>query len=591
MKTAAPKNPTDVHGFDASRSPHGRIAACETVPSFLRRAALLSGYRTEFWVLQAAMARSAPPLEAMPAPLRLLCEVFPRLGGVDELLRSDHLLFNYWTSCASEDSRQRVRSTMIDALPGPIRPCHLPIDLEPSPHDAFHCPECDAHHLANQGFAPTLAIHVAPFVSLCPTHGAFTIEMNKRGLFACECIDRTSRQAKQRSHEFGRRTQALVQSLLPSEDRLKALRAQLQERGFLSAEGHLRWKQFIPAHLAFHSEPFADARLTLVSRDADLIQTSVANWMSGRRCLHPVIYLLAEWSLSEISSPPVAKPNVVVRRDAPSHAAVVDAIAQTNSLSSAATSLGVATTTLVTRASELGIELHLKPSKLKPEFRTLIEESFVHGVSVEAVAAEFDVSIPSVYRILRASGQLKSERARLDGVRDERDCGRWLGMVYSSPDCSLTQLRKNAPALYARLYRNKREILTAQPHERKKHKVQAVGGHWSYLQSRALLAIQASVSTTRVAPHLRLSTRRIRFLTGLSPYSLLRASAEIRGELNKARETKSRFVERRIEEACGEMGVPVIGHQRWRVLRYLGMRLSATRLNFAERKSVKKEGP
>ncbi|WP_429454636.1 TnsD family Tn7-like transposition protein [Paraburkholderia sp. 40] len=414
--------------------------------------------------------------------------------------------------------------------------------------------------------------------------------MNKRGLLACECIDRTNRHAKQRSHEFGQRTQALVQALLPSEDRLKAFRAQLQERGFLSAEGYVRWKQFIPTHLAFHSEPFADARLTLVSRDADLIQMSVANWMSGRRCLHPVIYLLVEWSLSEISSPPVAKPNVVVRRDAPARAAVMDAIAQTNSLSSAATSLGVATTTLITRAAELGLELHLKPSKLKLGLRTAIEKSFVHGVSVEAVAAEFDVSIPSVYRILRATGQLKSERARLDGVRDERDRCRWLGIVYSSPDCSLTQLRKKAPALYARLYRNKQETLAAQPHECEKHKIHAGGGHRSYLQSHALLSIRASVSTTRVAPRLRLSTRRISFLTGLSPYSLLRASAEIRGELNKARETKSRFVERRIEEACGEMGVPVLGHQRWRVLRYLGMRLSATRLNLTERKCVKKEG-
>lgn len=564
--------------FDASKSPHSAIIEDETIPSFLRRVALLSGYRSDFWSIHAAMSRNGPPLEGMPAPLRLLSEAFPQLGTADDLIHSRHLLFTYWTSGADEGHRSRVRSTLIEASPGPIRPCHLPIDLEPSPHDCFHCPDCDALNMERVGFAPTLVVHIAPFVSVCPVHGAFTFERNRRGLFASECIDTTNSLARQRSHAFGQRVQLLLQSAMTSDERLLRLRASLLERGFMTEGGRVRWEQFLKAHIALHSEPFADERLSIVARDADLIRASVSKWMSGRSSVHPVVYLLVEWSLSEISSSAVAGSTAPVRRVAITPDAVRDAIARSGTLSSAARLLGVATTTLATYAEKAGVEIRRKPLKLKPEMRTAVERSFANGSSVEAIVDEFHVSLSSVYRILRASDAGQRKRTAIRREQAMRDQAKWLELAQEMRGGSITLLRESAPALFARLYRAGQLPDLLSNRRTMRYKGCRKAARARYLQAESARSISATRAMTRKAGSQRLSLRHIGVLTGLSQYVLTQPDEGTHRTVAETYETDAAFVERRIREARSEACTPLIQGKRWAALKLAGLRLIPRRL-------------
>lgn len=567
--------------FDVSKSPHGAIVDDETIPSFLRRVALLSGYRSDFWSIQAAMSRKGAPLEGMPAPLRLLCEAFPQLGEVDDLLCSRHLLFNYWTSCADEDHRSRVRSTMIEASPGPIRPCHLPIDLEPSAHDSFHCPDCDALNVVRFGFAPTLVVHVAPFISVCPVHGAFTFERNRRGLFASECVDTTNSLARQRSQAFGQRTQLLMQSAITYEERIQCLRTSLLERGFMSEQGRVRWKQFLACHIAFHSEPFADARLSIVSRNTDLIRTSVSKWISGRSSLHPVLYVLVEWSLSEVICSKAIAATTSARRRVITPDAVRDAIAREGTLSSAARSLGLTTTTLATHAEKAGIAIRRKPSKLKSDIRAAVECSFGSGSSVENIAGKFSISLSSVYRILRASDAGQRARATARHEQSMRDRKRWLELVNKMPAGSLNLARHSAPALFGRLYRAGQLPKPPQYAKALPLKLHRSNARPRYLHDESARSISSTRAISGQDRRQRLSLRHIGVLTGLSQYVLARPGEEAHRTIAATCETDAAFVERRINESCATARTSATSIKRWAALSLAGLRLMRRRLQIA----------
>ncbi|MGF6654931.1 AraC-like DNA-binding protein [Paraburkholderia youngii] len=570
--------------FRDDEQPYSRVEIHEgeTVPSFLRQVALLSGFRSDYWVIYAAMGRRGPPLEAMPAPIRAVSERFPVLGSVDELLESAHMLYRYWTLCTDEIARRRVRDILTDATPGPLRPCHLPVDLEPSPHDLLHCPECDQVNAKEFGYSPTLTIHLAPYVSVCPRHEACILAAKQGGLFANTCTVTNDRARLVRSLDYSRRVEGILHANSEADKLKEDFKILLNERGFATPSGRFRWDEFLDAHCSFHSTPFADARLTAVCQDKKLLRNALAGWLNGRRSLHPVIFCLATWSLSEVSCDSTIR---VKSKSQSRHrleaSAVVDAVTRAPTLTSAAELLGVSVTTLATRASELGLPVNRKPSVLHLDCREVIQAAFDLSLSISEIAAQVGVSVSTVYRVIRVSGQFDCRRTLSAHAREMRDIDEWMQLESERPNSSVCDLRKQRPALFARLYRcghsfsNRRSMPHgARPNsgsELRKARTRPCGRNLN----RAICDAQLANGFSR-SP--RLSERRVAKLTGISVYSLKTCSSSVRKTLEAVIETDKGFVERRVREAWAEMTTPELPCRRWEALRHSGIRLFRHRL-------------
>lgn len=565
--------------------PRIQIHDDESVLSFLRQVALLSGFRSEFWAVCATMGRHGRPMEAMPAPLRPVCEKFPALGSVDELLNSTHTLYQYWTCCSDDVARRRVRDSLIDAKPGPVRPCRLPVDLEPSPYDLMHCPECDRENATALGYMPTLTSHLPPFLSVCRRHEMCTLKAKQGGLFADACTARGDRGKLLRSLAYGKRTDGMLRTQGRAQNQKEAFRLSMSEQGFVTASGRYRWTEFLDAHCAFHSEPFADIRLTTVCLDKDLLRTALAGWLCGRKSLHPVIHCLVTWSLTEVSyAAPRHVPATHESRRRLDEAAVVGAVTFMPTLTSAAKLLGVAVTTLATRAEELGLPVNRKPAMLTAERRVAIQEAFDSNLPISTVAAQTGISVSTIYRVIRISGQLDQHRQVAASAREKRDCDDWAHFESKHPHASVRVLRRQKPALFARLYRRNRTFSKRGDAFDAKHR-----GASTRRRVRATLsgpeldrAIHSARLMNAFRRSARLSERRIAQYTGISPYSFRTCSSKVRSALAMVTERDSDFVDRRIREACDDIGNPNLSWRRWAALRHAGLRLFQRRLQTQE---------
>ncbi|WP_408467243.1 TnsD family Tn7-like transposition protein [Paraburkholderia fungorum] len=564
-----------------SRLRRPTLVAGETVPSFVRRAAVLSGYRSEFWAFKAQMGRQHRPLEAMPSPLAKLCDELQSDGATpDALLRQGHTLYGYWTCCANDNTRARVRSILIYGRPGPIRPCRLPVNLEPNPYDIFHCPECDERHLEELGCRPTLVVHQAPFVSLCPTHGCRLNEAQNRALFGSECICATSASSNLRSLEFAQRTQHLIENLTGGDDLVRGFKASMQERGFVTQCGRVRWQQFVKAHNAFHSEHLPDARLNTVCHDDELLRRTINGLMNDTGCPHPVLYCLLDWSLTEIACTSGQVVSATSNGRKPLPETLVRAAFDANrNATAAANSIGVSVNTFITRALELGLPVRLKPSLLAPSVRAEIGNLFKSGMSIPSIGTMLGVSVCSVYRALKAAGLRESDAelvraARIAAVRKS------LGVAaVMNRQLTITQLRKQNPALYARAYRaDKRLILqytNADVHTPANHAKPRKRRH---MEAQARAAIRNLHARAKSNHFPRVSIHRVGFETGLSDFYLSSCGPKTKALLRVVVENEGEFVARRVAEAAVEFGGPQGYCERWKALRWAGLRMTRARL-------------
>lgn len=566
--------------------PRVEIHDGESVLSFLRQVALLSGFCSEYWAVCTAMGRHGRPMEAMPAPLRPVCEKFPVLGSVDELLNSTHTLYQYWTFCSDDIARSRIRDSLINAKPGPLRPCRLPVDLESSPYDLVHCPECDRLNATEFGYTPTLTLHLAPFLSLCPRHEMCALKAEQGGLFANACTETGDRRRLMRSLAYGRKADGMLRANGWVGNQKENFKVCMSEHGFVTASGRFRWTEFLDAHCAFHSEPFADIRLTTVCQDKELLRCALAGWLSGRKSLHPVIYCLVTWSLSEVSYaaqnrvPPTGK-----SRRRLDESAVVDAMTCMPTLTSAAQLLGVTVTTLATRAGELGLPVIRKPIVLSVDRREAIRKAFDSNLSVSTIAAQTGVSVSTIYRVIRVSGQFDQHRKVATHARERHDCDEWAHLDSENPHVPVRTLRRQKPALFARLYRldrtfSKRSsvLLDVKPRDASTLRRARANIRGPELAS----AIQNAKLMNDFKRSPRLSEGRIVQLTGISPYSLRTCSSDVRRTLATVAERDTEFVDRRIREACADMKIPDLPCRRWAALRHAGMRLFQRRLQNQE---------
>ncbi|NYH26011.1 hypothetical protein GGD40_005582 [Paraburkholderia bryophila] len=557
------------------------LIAGETVPSFLRRAAVDAGYRTEFWSHQAQMGRQGRPLEAMPSPLIKLSEVLRSTGATpDALLQQGHTLYGYWTCCAKAATRRRVRSRLIYGHPGPIRPCRLPINLEPSPYEVLHCPACDEMHLTLMGCTPALVVHHAPFISVCPEHGCLLNESSNRALFRQKCIYAAAAGSHRKTAEFALRTRRLVESS-SSDDLVHDFRALMLERGFVTERGRVRWQEFMKAHHSFQTESFLDTRLDTVCHDEELLRRTMNCLMNDAGCAHPVLYCLLNWSLNGVACSSRNTEAATAKGRKPIPEAFMRHCHEASASATAAARLvGVSVNTFITRAQELGLTVRLKPSLLTESVRAEIETLYRSGKSVGAIATALGMSASSIYRTLRVTGLSKStaEMRKAENIANVRK-----SLAAAVSECgplTVSELRRQNPALYARAYRADRNFIRQYTSEGSRVATKkAISPRPRMMESEAQAAIRELSTKTESRHSPRLSARRIVTETGLSDFYLNVCGPETKALLDVVVETELQFVRRRVAEATAELMETEGNCAPWKALHRAGLRITRSRLD------------
>ncbi|MFM0412090.1 TnsD family Tn7-like transposition protein [Paraburkholderia dipogonis] len=357
-------------------------------------------------------------------------------------------------------------------------------------------------------------------------------------------------------------------------------RVMMQERGFVTENGRIRWQQFWKAHRAFHSGQFADVRLNAVCHDESMLRDAVKGLMSNTGCVHPVLYCLAHWSLTSVARTSTPKVNVASKsRKKFPEAVIRKAFATNPTATSAAKSIGVAVTTFVIQARELGLQVRRKPSRIDSCVIRRVGEMFKSGENIPTIASAIGLSVCSVYRVLKLTGLQQAQVERRSALRIADARHSWGMVALTNKRLSISQLRKQNPALYARTYRADKGLIGA--HVSAPPRLAKAGRRLRKqrsLEAQARAAIRSSLFENPARQFIRVSTRQINRRTGLSEFYLGSCEPETLALVNNIVESKDEFVERRIAESSAELAGKNVYCERWKALRRAGLRITPARL-------------
>jgi len=474
--------------------------------------------------------------------------------GVDWMRR--HTLAPYYLSTLPCERHAAFEARLLDYRPGPRRPL-LPIAAaEWFTPLAVLCPACDDEHLAAFGFSVVLRQWLLPFATRCAVHGELL-----RQYPAWTPLGRAAAVPIQvrplRRNQGIAMAEAGGNALHTGQSLLELLGGLLQSRGLVTAVGRIRRK---PLCAAFHA--YAANRFEHSNLDALLsMQTSVARVLAPiwtpRSCLHPAVaYALVE-ALQDSKE-------VEQEQLWPSPAGKVDrmnglaaALASCETLTEAAQKAGVTVTTAAVRARAMGVPFSERPKKLDAQLRLRVEDLLLHGKSVGDVAKRTGLSDVTVYRVVKSNPQLAAVLACLkkeEQLRTRR--GDWLQAAQANPSASRKQLRENATAAYAYLYRWDRAWLAINPSGRQPHKpaatvrtTRAPVGAQEELLAR-LRQLQAADSM-ELSPRLTL-TRQLK-AAGRSNSSPAKQTLQLKEALEATSETVRDFVRRRLSAAAARV--------------------------------------
>ncbi|WP_254067497.1 TnsD family Tn7-like transposition protein [Burkholderia sp. L27(2015)] len=278
------------------------------------------------------------------------------------------------------------------------------------------------------------------------------------------------------------------------------------------------------------------------------------------------------WTLSEVVAPHEQPVRAASRRPLDKDQ-VYAALAQHSTASKAARALGVGATTFLTRATELGCTVRRKPSRLTDEVVDEVKRRFAKGERIEEIATKTGISVPSIYRIIRGSGQLALHQQTIQAERADDARKRWLAMEDVNPAASLSKLRTMAPKLYARLYRSDRTWLISHGVRSTRTGAQRrPRAHIPELKARARRAIIETATISPVPKASRFTANGVSEKTGLSPYYLNNCDGKTAHVLRTVTETRSSFVTRRHLEAEKILMLEGDDAPFWKVSKRSGLR-------------------
>lgn len=130
------------------------------------------------------------------------------------------------------------------------------------------------------------------------------------------------------------------------------------------------------------------------------------------------------------------------------------------SIRAAASDIGVDVQTALVWSAEAGIKIDRRPKKLKQEVKKAILRSLRDGLEKTGIAIAYDISIPTVNRLLRSEPEvLKSwnSKRKQQILKTKRRI--WLNLLCRHQYLGMKLMRAEAPSVYTWLYRHDKSWL------------------------------------------------------------------------------------------------------------------------------------
>lgn len=142
------------------------------------------------------------------------------------------------------------------------------------------------------------------------------------------------------------------------------------------------------------------------------------------------------------------------------------ALVTSKSLSAAARSAGIDTTTAMAWCASQGISTPRRPKILKPELRAALTAMLRKGIGKREVAEAGKVSLQTITTLLRTEVGLHEEW-KLAGFKNAQrhNRRRWVRTTSNNPISGVKAARMKEPSVYAWLYRNDRDWLSERTNE------------------------------------------------------------------------------------------------------------------------------
>lgn len=380
---------------------------------------------------------------------------------------------------------------------------------------------------------------------------------------------------------------------------VRAYRQTLAERGYGRGRNQIRWER-LSNDLLMRFDGFRDwpvtARLGTVTHGS-------LGWIHGLLCRperlsHPMCHLLLidmlygsldAWLCAVDETSGIETPQASCNRPAPVHVAAdtvpgsifcgMETLLRDSSLScrSIAALADLETTTVVQMRRRLGIDVPRRSKHLSPSLIEIARARLARAEPIEVAARSLGLSASTLYRILASDPQTHREREQAFFAQ-QGDLHRrsWLAARKLSPNASTTEIRQQAPASYAWLYRHQRAWLTdnCAPARKRSPPVRV---NWSQR------SVHFARATTKTSSQLRSDTQR---KVRVSPSALVRKIGppttitrnlhrmpELRLALQQGSESVQAFQALRVGRICSALSHAFGEPAPWRVMRIAGLRV------------------
>lgn len=514
----------------------------------------------------------------LPTNLEMFAtRVGARLGHPDtEYWALEHTLAPFYSRTLPPRRAEQLHLRLARPSPGRRTPLVAFSMEEWFAPSARLCPECDLLQQAAQGFSWIHRCWLLPFVTRCAKHGELLQEYPlwtpwergpKRERAVLPGKEREGLKLAQRSSE-----------MLECEHSVREeLAGLLTSRGFKLPSGKVRrlaLVELLESHVIGRIEHPELA--WLLGTRSKLTRLVSPLWIPSKVTLHPTVAMFVLDALRE--QPEVQRQ---LQFDLREHQAeqlrncdvLGDALTSTATTTQAAKMVGVSVTTAVVRALAAGRSVRLRPKVLKESKRAEIEGLLAAGKAPLQVAAATNLSLASVYRVLRACPVVQAKRTQLlrqSAIQQRKD--KWTALMSREQDLGITGLRRLEPGIYTYLYRHAREWLEEvcppkrRPAARKAVLSRVPSGAdevlAAYIRKAGLMSGDAKATMTRLLLQsaARCSTMKI------DGAPLARAA------LLDTQESNEHFVLRRLGAAVEHVLAAGYSATAWRVLRKSGLR-------------------
>ncbi|WBY03590.1 TnsD family Tn7-like transposition protein [Ramlibacter tataouinensis] len=373
-----------------------------------------------------------------------------------------HTVARYFCATLPPKRRDQFERRLAQVQSGPHRPL-LPLAADEWFRPcAVVCPSCAQDSLRSNGFVCVQCAWLLPYLTRCPLHGQLL--RHCPGWSARDpggsLVPAHLRGRRQAAIELARMSVALLQPGVSS--LLEPLIELLRERGFLTAGGQLRRSRLTELMQRRWEDHFEHPQLAKLFADPNRIAKALAPVAASRGTLHPLMGLLLLQALRELPKRPPAAPADTVGRGRRERLEQLRVhLERGGTPTQAARAAGVSVTTAVTQALALGKPVRLRPKTVLPAVRERVRGLLEQGLPIAQIARTAQVSLCSVYRILRGDAMLQWRRKMaLQDAQLQRRRAAWLAAMAQCPQLTCTQLRRRHPATYAYLYRHDRAWLS-----------------------------------------------------------------------------------------------------------------------------------